>query len=141
MDSSILPSTSSICICTSSSKSTAISSTPSEAMPTPSYRPPARGFHIGPFGLIAALLLLFCWDDSLLPLANAQSELAPSFASAHPPSPTSVSLVMVAPSADSPTALVPSGGIPSDFPISDWHHFPYGRTNYNQQQQQQQTGI
>ncbi|KAI3416040.1 hypothetical protein GPALN_005594 [Globodera pallida] len=77
MDSSILPSTSSICICTSSSKSTAISSTPSEAMPTPSYRPSARGFHIGPFGLIAALLLLFCWDDSLLPLANAQSELAP----------------------------------------------------------------
>uniref|UniRef100_A0A914I7N7 Uncharacterized protein n=1 Tax=Globodera rostochiensis TaxID=31243 RepID=A0A914I7N7_GLORO len=140
MDSSTVPSTSSICICTSSSKSAAISSTPSEAMPTPSYRPPARGFHIGPFGLIAALLLLFCWDDSLLPLANAQSELAPSFPSAHPPSPTSVSLVMVAPSADSPTALVPSGGIPSDFPISDWHRFPYARTNPNQQQQQQ-TGL
>ncbi|KAL3122549.1 hypothetical protein niasHT_003085 [Heterodera trifolii] len=157
--SSPLPSTSSVC--TLSASVAPMSPKPSKAkivsssLCRPSAFANAIGLPCGPFAALLVLLLLCCplsamppfghvpSDQSHLALSPSdQSHLSPSLASAaFSPSPSSVSLVLVAPSADSPSPaapLFPPGG-PANFALpTHWqnNHFPYGRTNRNQQQQQ-----
>ncbi|KAL3097886.1 hypothetical protein niasHS_000621 [Heterodera schachtii] len=171
MDTSSPPSTSSVCTLSASvapmspkpSKAKIVSS----SLCRPSAFANAIGLPCGPFAALLMLLLLCCPLSAMPPfghapsdqshsssslasdqshssssLASDQSHSSSSLASAaFSPSPSSVSLVLVAPSADSPSPaapLFPPGG-PANFALpAHWqnNHFPYGRTNRNQQQQQ-----